>query len=81
MHDRAPKVLVFHEIEWLRVVVCNTFPIKLMIKPFSLNFFSSKASEEICLSGLPLEMEVLPYQFKPDLSTITLSITDHDTND
>ena len=38
---------------------------------------SSEASEEICLSGLPLEMEVWPYRFKPDLpSTINRDIDD-----
>ena len=32
---------------------------------------SSWASEEICLSGPPLEMEVRPYHFEPDLPSTT----------
>ena len=38
---------------------------------------SSEASEEICLSGPPLEMEVRPYRFEPDLP----STTDRDIDD
>ena len=46
---------------------------------------STKVSEEICLSSLPLEMEVRPYRFKPDqesdLPSTTSPITDCDIDD
>ena len=38
---------------------------------------SSEASEEICLSGPPLEMGVWPYRFEPELP----STTDRDIDD
>ena len=46
---------------------------------------SSEASEEICLSSSPLEMEVRSYRFKPDresdLPSTILPTTVHDIDD
>jgi len=46
-----------------------------------LTSFSSKASEEVCLSGPSLGMEVLPYHFKlPDPSTADSHVGVHFTS-
>ena len=62
------EVLLFHVLEWLKVVVCDIPLTQIMDTTLPFNFFIPKNRRSILARGLSLEMKVLSYHFQPTYS-------------